>query len=238
MLPFRWNLQKDGNRITDGATCTRPNSIPVETMICEFSIYKSDLYNPIYNWRTPCFQDSWDDEYFDFFKNTPLYHDSNSALGRYYYPIGNNLTKFGEYKLTLESVEYEYCDENRNFIPNPQIVDRVCQVNFALTRPYLVQKSAFSNVPQTTTIDIGDFYSMDNVPLSQSTDLANIMVLNASQYNVPSADTSMVTNNFVNKYKQLAVTITDPSINNLFSNAGQIKVSKVPGKQIYIFESQ
>jgi hypothetical protein len=34
------------------------------------------------------------------------------------------------------------------------------------------------------------------------------------------------------------VTINDPAINTLFSNAWQIKVSKVPWQQIYIFESQ
>jgi len=63
------------------------------------------------------------------------------------------------------------------------------------------------------------------------------MVLNESQYTI-NPNTNVLMHNFVSKYKQLAVVVNEPSINALFSNAGQIKVSKVPGKQIYIFESQ
>ena len=183
-------------------------------MICEFAIYRSDLNNPVYHRNTPCIQDSRNsDIYFDYFKNT--FADSNTALSKYYYPIGNTINLFGEYKLTLESVHYTYCDNNKQPLPNPQIVDRVCQVNFAVTRPYLVQKSAFSNTPQSTTIDLSDFYAIDGTPISSKTDLASVMVLNASQYKA-SADTSKVMANFITKYKKLAVTVTDSSLNHLF----------------------
>ncbi len=240
ILPFRWDLDKSvDTNITAGNTCTQPNSIPVGTMQCTFSFYAPNELNRgshIAQFTTPCFGDSWDNDiYFDFFKNT--FTDSNNALGRYRWQLPDSLNKFGEYKVRLDSVEYEYCDQNLNFIPNPQIVDRVCEVNFAVTRPYLVQKSAFSNIPQTTTIDIGDFYSMRGTPLSELTDLSEIMVLNPSAYSI-APNTNLLMHDFISKYKQLAVNINDPDINALFANANQISVSKVPGQQIYIFESQ
>lgn len=240
ILPFWRSLQQDGTNITAGNVCTKPNSIPRGTMQCTFSFYAPNELNPgseLDTFTTPCFGDSWGNNvYFDYFKNT--FADSLSqAMGRYYRQLPANINRFGEHKVVLEKVEYKYCDANQNFIPNPQRVDRVCEVNFAVTRPYLVQKSAFSNTPQTTTINLSNFYAMNWSPISSLTDLASIMVLNESQYTI-NPNTNVLMHNFVSKYKQLAVVVNEPSINALFSNAGQIKVSKVPGKQIYIFESQ
>jgi hypothetical protein len=221
ILPFRWDLDKSVNtNLTAGNTCTQPNSIPVGTMMCTFSFYAPNEMNPgshIAQFTTPCFGDSWgNDVYFNFFKNT--FADSNNALGRYQWTLPNSLNKYGEYKVRLDRVQYQYCNQNLQFIPNPQIVDRVCEVNFAVTRPYLVQKSAFSNVPQTTTIDIADFYAMNGSTMKDMTDLSEIMVLNASTYAI-NPNTNLLLHDFVSKYKQLAVTINDPAINTLFSNA-------------------
>jgi len=209
-------------------------------MQCTFSFYAPNELNPgseLDTFTTPCFGNSWGNNvYFDYFNST--FADSLSqAMGRYYRQLPANINRFGEHKVVLEKVEYKYCDNNQNFIPNPQRVDRVCEVNFAVTRPYLVQKSAFSNTPQTTTINLSNFYAMNGSPISSLTDLSSIMVLNESQYTI-NPNTNLLMHNFVSKYKQLAVVVNDPAINALFSNAGQIKVSKVPGQQIYIFESQ
>jgi hypothetical protein len=240
ILPFRWDLDKSVNtNLTAGITCSQVNSIPVGTMQCTFSFYAPNELNPgshIAQFTTPCFGNSWgDDSYFNFFKNT--FTDSNNAFGRYQWTLPSNLSRYGEYKVRLDRVEYKYCDQNLQFIANPQIVDRVCEVNFAVTRPYLVQKSAFSNVPQTTTIDIADFYAMNGSSMKDMTDLSQIMVLNASTYAI-NPNTNLLLHDFVSKYKQLAVTISSSEISNLFSSAGQVKVSKVPGQQIYIFEKQ
>lgn len=78
---------------------------------------------------------------------------------------------------------------------------------------------------------------MNGSLISSWTDLASIMVLNESQYAI-NPNTNLLMHNFISKYKQLAVTIPSQDISYLFSSAGQIKVSKVPGQQIYIFESQ
>jgi len=239
ILPFRWSLDQSSNtNITPGNTCTQANSIPRGTMMCTFSFYAPNELNPgshVGQFTTPCFGNNRsNDIYYNFF--TTAFPDAQNAFGRYQWQIPSNLQKFGEYKITLESVEYEYCNENLQFIPNPQQVDRVCEVNFALTRPYLVQKSAFSNVPQTTTIDIGDFYAMNGTSIKDMTDLSEIMVLDASTYAI-NPNTNLLLHDFVSQYKQLAVTVNEPAINALFANASQIQVSKVPGKQIYIFES-
>jgi len=209
-------------------------------MQCTFSFYAPNELNPgseLDTFTTPCFGNSWaNNVYFDYF-NTTFAGSLSQAMGRYYRQLPNNINRFGEHKVVLERVDYQYCDNNQNFIPNPQRVDRVCEVNFAVTRPYLVQKSAFSNTPQTTSINLNNFYTMNGSQISSLTDLASIMVLNESNYTI-NPNTNLLMHDFVSKYKQLAVTVNPSTISNLLSNANNIKVSKVPGQQIYIFESQ
>jgi hypothetical protein len=61
--------------------------------------------------------------------------------GRYKIKLDNSILKnqYGEYKLSLEKVDYKYCDGNGKIIDGKPYA-RVCQVNFAVTKPYLMQK--------------------------------------------------------------------------------------------------
>jgi hypothetical protein len=59
----------------------------------------------------------------------------------------------------------------------------VCETNFTVTKPYLIQKSSFGLTPKTTTdLSIKDFYGFDQQAIVTSTQLDKIMVINADTY--------------------------------------------------------
>ena len=63
------------------------------------------------------------------------------------------------------------------------------------------------------------------------------MVLDESDYSAGNQVQKLMTT-FINKYQKLAVKV-DPSLfANVFDQNDTLKISKVPGQQIYIFEGQ
>ena len=80
----------------------------------------------------------------------------------------------------LDRVTYQYCSDEAK-IDGPE-VDRVCTVDFTVTQPYLAQKSAFGLTPKATTIPLKGYKMIDGTNLIDSTDLADIMVINPSAY--------------------------------------------------------
>jgi hypothetical protein len=58
----------------------------------------------------------------------------------------------------------------------------VCTVNFAVTQPYLAQKSSFGLTPKATTISLDGYKMINGTELIRSTDLADIMVLDSETY--------------------------------------------------------
>jgi len=89
-----------------------------------------------------CRVDQWAD--YNLFK--PLYGTENALFaekprGTYKITLDDSILNdnYGEYKLSLEKVKYKYCDANGKVLQgNPYA--RVCQVNFAVTDNYLMQK--------------------------------------------------------------------------------------------------
>jgi hypothetical protein len=95
----------------------------------------------------------------------------------------------------------------------------------------LAQKSSFGLTPKATAISLDGYKMIDGTELVNSTDLADIMVLDASQYDGGSSITTMM-NTFINKYAKLAVkkqTIQSKEGNDII-------VSKVPGQDIVVFK--
>jgi hypothetical protein len=136
---------------------------------------------------------------------------------------------YGEYNLALTQVQYKYCGENEEpLVGDP--IDRVCETDFAVTKPYLVQKSSFGLTPKTTdNIDLDGYLDINGDELIRKTDLDKIMVLNAKTYDGGSSVKSMMAN-FMTKYKKLALkatTLIDGTI-----------VSKVPGQNIFILNKK
>jgi len=76
---------------------------------------------------------------------------------------------------------YNYCDGNGNEIEGTPI-DRVCEVDFSVTKPYLAQKSSFGLTPKSTTINLDGYKDIFGNDIVKDTDLNKITVLNANAY--------------------------------------------------------
>jgi hypothetical protein len=133
---------------------------------------------------------------------------------------------FGEYKLSLESVEYLQCIKERWEEQEPY--PRVCEVNFSVTEPYILQKTPSGTISQTTD-DLSKYRMYaDGTDVLDYTSLRNILTVSPTTY----TDTTQISNamsTFINKYAKLAVKVNS----SLF---GATAVKKVPGKDIYFVE--
>lgn len=76
-----------------------------------------------------------------------------NAFGKYYLDSNDfDSDILGEHKLVLDKVEYTYCDgENKE---HKTAVGSICSVNFAVTQPYLAQRSTFGITPKATNIKL------------------------------------------------------------------------------------
>ena len=134
-----------------------------------------------------------------------------------------DIQTFGEYKLSLERIGYQTCVSSTDGKNNSTYklstkkdgYERVCEVDFAVTDHYLVQKSPYGEVSASTPLK--GYQTKRGEPLFD----ANKSV-NASNYKVP-ASLGKTYDRFVAKYSKLAKKVK-----------GNLK--KVPGKSIYFVE--
>jgi len=244
-MPFRWNLEiKKNTTVTPSANhqCD-PGDIKRDTMKCTFKIYNGenkqsnddaaetfveDCYNP--DGR------STNGNIFNYFKNNSAFGSENKAFGRFAFTISSALTDkvYGEYKLSLDQVDYEYCgDDEQRHGGNP--VGRICEVNFAVTKPYLAQKSAFGLTPKATDIDLQGYKTINGVELVTDTQLDQIMTVDANDYDGGQAiKTKMAA--FITKYEKLAIKVDKKNLTNLTGLENVTSIKKVPNQNIYIFQ--
>ena len=136
------------------------------------------------------------------------------------------IAQFGEYKIALEKVEYKTCNISNNkdwkqlVNSKVHVVDeRVCEVDFAVTDPYLIQKSPYGIWNKTSTpldnykLKNGESFMRQIFPTSSISDTA---------YAVP-ADTKKLFTTFKNKYSKIAKSVNVEKW-----------LSKVPWKSIYL----
>ena len=136
-----------------------------------------------------------------------------------------DITQFGEYKIALEEVKYKKCDgKDKDWKvvlgSEVHVVDeRVCEVDFAVTDPYLIQKSPYGIWNKTSTpldnykLKNGESFMRQIFPTSSISDTA---------YSVP-ADTKKLFTTFKNKYSKIAKSVNVKKW-----------LSKVPWKSIYL----
>lgn len=240
-LPFRWMLDGSTN-IISGSSCVGKSDgkIPVESMLCSFAVYngtyKESNNNPIYTFTKKCNENNWNGQIFDYFLGKQnLIWSLKNAFGKYSIDSDNFVDyTFGEYKLVLEEVKYDYCRDNNEV--ETASLKRVCSVNFAVTQPYLAQKSLFSRTPKSTDIRLDEYKTIDGEHLIDSTDLNEIMVLNESNYNGGTKVRSMI-RNFITKYDNLALTVPKSSLKNTAFKDTDVTVKVVPSQKIYILQS-
>lgn len=128
--------------------------------------------------------------------------------------VGNEL---GEYKLSLDRVDYNYCQDDKEQKGNPYA--RVCQVNFAVTDHYLMQKGTTATTVNAT---LDNYYLLGGRNLYDYLSLSKISQLKTVNYNTLSLKLKALTDNLIKKYDRIAGS----------HNLGK----KVPGQEIYILE--
>lgn len=112
----------------------------------------------------------------------------------------------GEYKLALESINFNRCfkDEKGNVsCKSDSFSERVCEVDFSVTEPYMVQKSPYGIGNKATT-------ALSKYMLMKGTSFMNAFFptqsLDAKTYAAPKNMQSLFIT-FKNKYQKLAKSV-------------------------------
>ena len=132
---------------------------------------------------------------------------------------------YGEYKLSLDEVRYLQCVNEQWKVQDPY--PRVCEVNFSVTKPYILQKTPSGTV-NATNAELSKFRMYADGTATFDKTLSNILTTSPSDYTATTAVQDAMTT-FINKYSKLAVKVNS----NLF---GATNVKKVPGKDIYFVD--
>lgn len=237
-LPFWWKVNTNSFTRTD--TCSDPSDkgkIIKKSLNCEFEIqrpWESGKQKTLTIFDKECsFFGNYPWDSFKIFNNFRNYmkpntwaYAVNTKDSKIFDFIGDNL---GEYKLRLKNVDYEYCDNDN--IKQASETDNVCETNFTITKPYLVQKSAFGIHPKATDIDLRNFYDLNKEPLVTKTDLAEVMVLDTNEYAGDNRVIDLMIDGFVSTAEKLAVPTSAP-----WDLKNKVTAKKVPNKDIYILE--
>lgn len=232
-LPFWWRINQDSFAGSDDCNNTSDKGkIIKSSMDCVFEIQKpGEAGNQdteiIYD-KECWFFGSYPRTTYKIFNYFSWYMRANTWA---YAVNWNNFSSFvwddlWEYKLRLKEITYDYCDGDLE-VQDSQ-TDNVCETNFTITKPYLVQKSAFGITPKATDIDLKDFYDINRNDIVTRTDLADVMVLDENDYQ--SNDVNFMVRTFIDTAEKLAVGTSIPDwLDNKVTSA-----KKVPNKDIYI----
>ena len=136
---------------------------------------------------------------------------------------------YWEYQFQISVSSFKQCMEWK-WEEVPHTPEAICQSNFVLTEPYTVQKTPSWNLTASTDT-LKKFRRVDWFkPFSDF-----ISEISTTQYNKNAAvQTAM--NNFITKYKKLAVEVNIDNSRFLKKGGNSVKVSKVPGKDIYFVD--
>jgi len=240
ILPF-WRMIDKTKNFTTTCSSSTINQIQVGSLQCLFEIYNW-LWTTVTSFSLPCNSNTrWNHPIFDYLLNIGKnWYSLQNAFGKYHTVLTEQQINaawwvYGEYKIRLQEVQYNYCNGNQFVAGAP--LDRVCEVNFALTQPYIAQKSLFATTPKSTDIRLDNYKMLDGTELIRSTDLDAIMVLDPSEY-VGGIQVRTMINDFITKYEQLALTVPQSSLKwTVFENMSNISVKLVPNQRIYILQS-
>lgn len=223
----------------DGVT-----KIKKDSMICHFSVYNWSHWQwtaPITEFAGPCFNNNYKDSaIFNYFSKT--HQTLNKASWRNLATVASIMNRlvnkeYWEYKLVLDKVEYEYCDESVWKWRQWKLYGWVCEVDFAVTKPYVVQVSTLWVTPiwSSNKWFMDDFFDMEWNKLYKKSDIADVLLLDNDSYAIP-RDVNNNFESFKKKYEKLAIKITDNNVNDMFSAQNITSIKKVPGQSIYFID--
>ncbi|MDR0282152.1 MAG: hypothetical protein LBI53_02225 [Candidatus Peribacteria bacterium] len=144
--------------------------------------------------------------------------------------INGEIDAFGEYKLSLDEVNYVQCIDGKWKAQGPY--PRVCEVDFAVTNNYILQKTPSGTIKGTTESLAKYFMYANGTQLREDTLLGNILATTANDYQDVNGKVKTAMDNFIAKYSKLAVAV--PVTSSPFGGSATVK--KVPGKSIYFVE--
>jgi len=228
-LPAWWRVHPESFTTTsDCSSSNDKNKVIASSMKCTFELQK-----PGWNRKTLRTMDcvsNPDDRIFNYFIDNYINEGTNPwmyAFDRWTFNdwVDDDLW---EYKIRLNEITYDYCDSE--WQRRSSITDNVCESNFTITKPYLVQKSAFGTNPKATNIDLGDFYDINWSRLINRTDLADVMILDANDYR--STNINTIVDDFVSRMDRLAVPTSIPA----WLAWQWVTAKKVPNRDIYVLE--
>ena len=261
VLPYRWRLWIKDTQVVeddndycsdhygDSKTSTKEKTILKESsMKCHFAVYNGKNNqdgDPIMRFVEDCFNDNFED--YDIYRYFDEYHKTQSDWAHYnsVFSITNTAAEdeFWEYKIVLERVEYEVCNKTNGEREQGMRYWAVCEVNFAVTRPYVMQISTFGAKPVGTTAweFLHDFRDIQWEKLLRRTDLADVINTDDSDYEVES-NVKAKFDAFKDKYDKLAVKvnlndvkINSKSLKNIFGD-NVTEIRKVPNQSIYFIK--
>lgn len=117
------------------------------------------------------------------------------------------ISTFGEYKIALEQIDYEYVskDAQGKLTTTKQTFDdRICEVDFAVTDPYMIQRSPYG-IGNKATVALSKYQLMNGT--SFMTQFFKTENMSAKEYKTP-ANIKSLFNTFKNKYAQLAKSVS------------------------------
>lgn len=233
-LPLAWELELGkGNIVQTANQCNNGNegALIEDTVECEFHLYgpgdESAGRPPriVKRYGNGCDTQNRHDNKYELFNDfsgpdaDPLFVEE--PRGTDYIKLDNSIIKntFGEYKISLARVDYQYCRNGSAVSGNPYA--RVCQIDVAVTDHYLMQKGSVS---QLTNTDLSRYFMIGGESLYSYTQLDKIDKISNLNYANISSSLNSYTNALTTKYDKIAVS----------AKLGSVDLKKVPGKSIYI----
>ena len=220
-LPYRWNIDLD--KVTTATTCNASNEGKIkEDFVCQFKLYngRDGTSKPIKTWTADCDTNEWFDNKLMSFWTTKF---PSTPYGRSTLLIDKNITNgvYGEYKIELSKIVYQVC-QNGSWVSSISD-DRLCQYNFVVAKPYLIQKWASTTTLQDDSLK-GYFWFGSNTKNWEDLLSGVTRSLRLSSFN-PTENLSYLLSSFVDKYDKLARWWWG------------VTYKKVSGKNIYVYEN-
>ena len=226
-------------------SCNTKENIALNSMVCEYKI--TDGNDKVVNKGTyPCLDKDWENRNminaWIWWQENAYNHGNSMQSYRPWWNwtnytfrsniiaipnFGLNNASLWEYKVSLTSIKYLYCNENYKWTETT--MDKVvCESNFTLTNWYTVQKTPSGNFTKTSTEKLKDYLYMDWKSVMKMSSLLSA-IADASQYQ-PNDKVKTAMTSFINKYEKLAIKVKTDK----FWNSAIIR--KVPSKDIYFIE--
>ena len=232
-MPYRWDMEY-GFYLTGGygygtatTSCNATGDVRVNknTLRCQFTLQGPTGIKKI--WEQGCY----DNPHFPLIDTA---FNSAEALYGLPYPGGRGAVQItgsyflglGEYIIEMKVISGKLCNGT-----TIAMGDRVCQMNFGVTKQYAVTRTTRGTASSTT--DLPAYKRTNNTPVLQTNE--NIKTL--EPFTLAQSDKSLL-NQMINKYVKLSVkadTIEDKIDNKTIQVA---VVSKVPSKNIFIIDAK